>query len=319
MNKCSLVVAGLLASLLLQGCARRDAAPGATAPPPADTETMECGALPITVTAGTDEARMTAAGRQYRLQRVRSASGSRYRAVDTADTELWTRGERARLVLAGEPLPVCLAPGAVPRPFEARGNEPFWRLVLDGAGATLERPAEEPLRGRFRWQSRTAERSRGQATLGSDRATVTVRHSPCRDSMSGMPHPRTVTIDWRGHRLRGCGGDPLRLLRGGPWHVADLPGRERVHGATATVRFLEEGRLAGNASCNRYTGRYELTGAGLGLEPGATTRMACEPAVMEQEARLLARLQRVRRFRIGEAGGIELLGSRDVLVRLRRP
>jgi len=313
------LLATCLVTLLTSACARQDAPPErpSAAPGPERSVTLQCGNLPITLVIGEDEAVLTAAGRVYRLQADRSTAGTRDRTFASEDTELRSRDGRARLVLEGEPLPECLPPGAVARPFEARGNEPFWRIVLDGGTLTLDRPARDSVSGTFRWQSQSAAVSHGRATLANAPANLTVRHEPCTDSMTGMPHPRTVTVEWRGQIFEGCGGSPERLLRGGTWIVDALPGHDLVAGSRPTVRFLGNGRVAGSATCNRYKADYRLTGEGLTIGRGAMTRRACPPALMEQEERFMDRLQRVHRFRHGPAGRLELMGAKGPLIRLR--
>ena len=50
----------------------------------------------------------------------------------------------------------------------------------------------------------------------------------CRDSMTGMPYPETVTVETREQTLRGCGGAPIELLTGREWVVEDISGEGRI-------------------------------------------------------------------------------------------
>jgi heat shock protein HslJ len=43
----------------------------------------------------------------------------------------------------------------------------------------------------------------------------------------------------------------------------------------ATLAFPEAGKVAGNGSCNRFTGAAELNGRAIKLGPLASTKMAC--------------------------------------------
>ncbi len=63
--------------------------------------------------------------------------------------------------------------------------------------------------------------------------------------------------------------------------------------ATTTVRF-EDGRVSGRAGCNQYSGYLQAAGDSLRASEIRSTRMACAPAVMEQETRFLAALAAVR-------------------------
>jgi len=90
------------------------------------------------------------------------------------------------------------------------------------------------------------------------------------------------------------------VLPGVEWVVEAIAGQPAaINGAAATLRFTEEGRLAGRASCNRYVARYAVNGARLAVDPRiAVTQMACPDPVMEQERRFLDALAEARAFRM---------------------
>jgi heat shock protein HslJ len=63
------------------------------------------------------------------------------------------------------------------------------------------------------------------------------------------------------------------------------------------IQFGSNGRVSGNAGCNRFTGAYEAAEDGsIKIGPLAATRMACPEAEMATEAKFLADLDAVRRF-----------------------
>ena len=64
--------------------------------------------------------------------------------------------------------------------------------------------------------------------------------------------------------------------------------------------------MAGNASCNRLTGSYRLTGEGLSFGQMAGTMRACEEPLSRQEAHFLELLQKTHRFEIGPEGRLVL-------------
>ena len=128
----------------------------------------------------------------------------------------------------------------------------------------------------------------------------------CVDTMSGMTHPNTVEVRWQDRVLRGCGGDPARLLQGEPWEVVELDGRAVADPARITLGFAAVGRLAGSAACNRYFGSYVLSGEGLRLSPLGATKMACESRAMEEERRFMVAAATVSGFAIATDGGLEL-------------
>jgi heat shock protein HslJ len=63
-----------------------------------------------------------------------------------------------------------------------------------------------------------------------------------------------------------------------------------VSGTTLTATFTAD-MVSGSAGCNDYNGSYTLDGDKVTIGPLATTRKACEQAVMDQETEFLAALQ----------------------------
>ncbi|HEY9752877.1 MAG TPA: META domain-containing protein [Coleofasciculaceae cyanobacterium] len=68
-----------------------------------------------------------------------------------------------------------------------------------------------------------------------------------------------------------------------------------------TVEFANS-KVFGSAGCNRFNGGYKTTGNQLAIGPLASTFMACEPAVMQQETRFLAALQGAQRYEVNDQG-----------------
>ncbi len=87
-----------------------------------------------------------------------------------------------------------------------------------------------------------------------------------------------------------------RGLAGSAWRLEDLGGAELVEGSSATLEFPEEGRVAGNASCNRFFGSVEISGDALRFGAMGSTRMACAEAVNRQESAYLKALEGAERF-----------------------
>ncbi len=99
-------------------------------------------------------------------------------------------------------------------------------------------------------------------------------------------------------------------LLGRPWRIEAIDGRGVIDMSPASLQFLPNGRLAGNTTCNRLIARWEETDGALTLSPAGSTMMACPPALMEQEARLLALLPSVARYSVDETGAL-VLSTRD--------
>lgn len=204
------------------------------------------------------------------------------------------------------------------KPFSATGNEPFWRVIVEPGQLVLERPGQptEELRYKTVAQSKIGHRFRASRE-GLSIELVTAPQL-CRDSMTGMPHPLQARLFINGDPLSGCGGDPERLITGNEWIVEAIDGRGVVDKSRATIQFLEDGRIAGTGSCNRYTGRWALNGETLEIGPLASTRKACEPALMDQEDRFLRQLESIRSFDISPRGELLLNSDDGTLLRAVR-
>jgi heat shock protein HslJ len=200
--------------------------------------------------------------------------------------------------------PAASAPvqGAPASPFVARGNEPGWRLDIDGDRMTFVGQDGRRVAAAVPAAQRTEAFTRYAATD----LTVTIFNKRCRDTMTGMHHPSAVEVVHDGRKLTGCGGDPATLLQGGQWTVTDIAGKGLVDRSRATLNFGREGRVYGTGSCNNYTAEYTLTGEGLTVAKTAGTMMACEPAVMQQESVFLDVLRNVRSFDFRDDGALVL-------------
>jgi heat shock protein HslJ len=89
---------------------------------------------------------------------------------------------------------------------------------------------------------------------------------------------------------------PLALL-GTEWLLADLNGTPPLPKVQATLSFLESGRVAGNGSCNRFTGSVIVSGDSFKIGPLASTRMAClNDSVGAQEDNYLKALGAATRY-----------------------
>ncbi len=99
--------------------------------------------------------------------------------------------------------------------------------------------------------------------------------------------------------LAGSGyGSPTAAnrLRGTAWLLEDLGGVGVLDRVQATLTFPKVGRVAGDASCNRFFGSVELSGASITFGALGSTRRSCAEAVMIQEQRYLGALAGAERF-----------------------
>lgn len=289
--------------------------PGTTADNAPDTSfgAYDCGQLEIQVAAveGSDLIGVDYLNRRLLLKPAESASGALYIAPGDDTTRFWSKSDRATLTVQGQSYPECLQPGDIEMPFEARGNEPFWHATIENGELLLTRPFEEQGTRRLPVTLDSANRHGRSysATLEDLDVTLTIARQLCEDSMAGAQYPAQVRLTVAGEAYNGCGGDRQRLFRGAVWVVEDIAGGGIIDRSRMTIEFLEGNRIAGRASCNRYTGSYELRGEGMSVGPIATTRMACAPALMNQEQRFLAILESASDLRIGRQGELVITSA----------
>jgi len=193
--------------------------------------------------------------------------------------------------------------------FRARGNEPFWSVEMTGEAITF-RPMDGAA---LTVKPVPAPRQDGntevyEATAGGQSFTLSIASTVCTDTMSGMPFPKTVTVGIGTSNFEGCGGEPVTLLLG-DWIIAEVDGKPAIAGSTPTITFEEDGKLNGNASCNRFFGGYKLTGEGLATDGLGSSMMMCDQPLMDQEMKVLDILKGVGGFAIGADGALILRAS----------
>ncbi|MGY3040295.1 heat shock protein HslJ [Rhodanobacter sp. TND4EL1] len=108
-------------------------------------------------------------------------------------------------------------------------------------------------------------------------------------------------------------------LVGPEWVVEDIADRGVIDSSHASLQFMPDGRVVGSGSCNRLMGSYTRNKSALSLKSVGTTRMACPPALMDQEQRLLALLPRVVSYTIDGSGALILTSRDGTSITARRP
>jgi heat shock protein HslJ len=107
-------------------------------------------------------------------------------------------------------------------------------------------------------------------------------------------------------------------LTGGTWVAQDIRGEGVVDTAQSSIKFTEGGRISGSGACNRFMGAAKQEGEQLSFSEIAGTRMACPPALMDQENKFLAALEETRSFRIDGTFLTLLDQNGTAIVRLTR-
>jgi putative lipoprotein len=105
-------------------------------------------------------------------------------------------------------------------------------------------------------------------------------------------------------------------LVGGTWVAEDIDGKGVIDNAQSTLEFATAGKVSGRGGCNRYGGTVEVKGASIIVGELISTKMACAPALMDQETRFLAALQATRSYRMTEENKL-LLSDATGTPRLR--
>ncbi len=94
----------------------------------------------------------------------------------------------------------------------------------------------------------------------------------------------------------------------GNWALEELRDGVVTSGVRSTLEVGPGGRAAGSGGCNSYGGGVTINDNALLFTDLAWTEMACEPAVMAQEASFLAVLAAAVKFH-AEAGILVLIDS----------
>ncbi|MBX3593839.1 META domain-containing protein [Sphingomonas sp.] len=195
------------------------------------------------------------------------------------------------LILAAA-LPLALAGPALARPdapYRAVGTEPFWSLTIDDRAIIFE-----PMEGR------ALRVARPRPIVGfngeiyrTPRLSVDVTHVRCNDGMSDRTYRDTVKVTLGRRVLSGCGGPAIagaaRAAVDGDWHIQRIANAPVANRDRVTIRFAE-GRVSGDAGCNRFSGSFRLDRGIVSIGPLATTRRACTNRYVQQQENDLLRL-----------------------------
>ena len=88
-------------------------------------------------------------------------------------------------------------------------------------------------------------------------------------------------------------------LTGKVWALTELVGKPPLAGTGISAEFTADGKVAGSAGCNRYSGTYTVSGSNITFSsPMASTMMMCDQALMDQESAYLQMLGDVKTFAV---------------------
>lgn len=86
----------------------------------------------------------------------------------------------------------------------------------------------------------------------------------------------------------------------GKWLAEDIGGGGVIDRLQTTLEIRDDGMVTGMGGCNRYAGSAKFDATTIKFLPMASTRMACSPAVMKQESKFHATLEKVRAWRVDQ-------------------
>jgi heat shock protein HslJ len=116
--------------------------------------------------------------------------------------------------------------------------------------------------------------------------------------------------------LVACGDDSSRDRAAveGSWALVEFDALDiDANPTVATTLVLEGGKATGNGGVNAFTGTYDAPEDGkISFSELSSTKMAGEPAAMEQEARFLSEIAKVENFEYdAEDSELELKDDKD--------
>jgi putative lipoprotein len=106
----------------------------------------------------------------------------------------------------------------------------------------------------------------------------------------------------------------------GKWLAESISNGGVIDNLQSTIEIASDGKITGSSGCNRFSGKAAITGDKISCGPLAATKMACAPAVMDQENKFLRALADARRWMIDEKRGKLILfdaGNREILLLAR--
>jgi len=109
--------------------------------------------------------------------------------------------------------------------------------------------------------------------------------------------------------LAGCAitsRDATMDLPGTSWVLVDLDGTAPVGETAPTIAFDDQGSVTGTGGCNTFNGDVTIDGSDLSFGPLASTQMACEEDISNQEAAFFTALQDVTSYTVDNDGRLVL-------------
>jgi putative lipoprotein len=123
------------------------------------------------------------------------------------------------------------------------------------------------------------------------------------------PMKRSIALLAAISLLAGCAitsRDATMDLPGTSWVLVDLDGTAPVGETAPTIAFDDQGSVTGTGGCNTFNGDVTIDGSDLSFGPLASTQMACEEDISNQEAAFFTALQDVTSYTVDNDGRLVL-------------
>jgi heat shock protein HslJ len=95
----------------------------------------------------------------------------------------------------------------------------------------------------------------------------------------------------------------------GKWLAEDIAGGGVLDSVQTTLEVSNDGTVSGSTAVNRYGGKASIDGNKITLGQLVMTRRAGPPALMDQESKFVAALEKVASFQVDDAGLLNLLDA----------
>ena len=112
---------------------------------------------------------------------------------------------------------------------------------------------------------------------------------------------------------------PRNEIRGVEWRAVDVNGIPVVGERPLTLRLARDKSVSGSGGCNNFTSTYRMRrDSRIELGPIASTKMACQGPVGEQEARYFSILDAAETYSRYGDGSLSVIAPDGRAVRYRR-
>ena len=106
----------------------------------------------------------------------------------------------------------------------------------------------------------------------------------------------------------------------GKWLAESIHGHGVIANLQTVIDIAADGKVTGSGGCNRIAGKAEISGERISFGPMISTKMACAPAIMDQESKFLAALGDVRHWQLeGQKNKLVLFNANSRPKTIRGP